>query len=222
VRFKLFGASAKKTTLPEEKLPQLHSFVDVAVGGRAARSVSVEAVSAEHIAVGDVVGRKGERGVFVYQTSQGKFRFASTVSDAREGLTYFDPPSRIETIAGGAQKRSSVRIDTLLNGQWRMAPGGKGVGEFMKGSIRDISRGGCAIITDRQCKVGQTLEVKMTLNASAPPVIVLGEIMRVEQIPTSGKFSHGLRFHGITPIEDHAILDYINRRTAELRNRGLA
>jgi hypothetical protein len=222
VIFKLFRGSAKKTTIPEEKLPQLHSFVDVTVGGRAARSVSVEEIGREHITVGDVIGRKGERGVFVYQNAVGKFRFAASVIDVRDGMTYFDLPDRLESMGGGAQKRSSVRLDTLLGGQWRMAPGGKGVGEFMKGSIRDISRGGCALIMDRQCKIGQTLEVKMSLSSNAPPITVLGEVMRAEQVPTSGKFSHGLRFHGITPTEDHAILDFINRRTAELRSRGLA
>lgn len=200
----------------------MHSFVDVTVSGRAARSVSVEEVGPERIVVGDTVGRKGERGVFVYQTAVGKFRFAATILDLKDGMTSFEMPDRIETLGGGAQKRSSVRLDTLLSGHWRMAPGGKGVGDFLKGSIRDISRGGCALIMDRQCKVGQTIEVKMTLNASAPPVTVLGEVMRVEQVPTSGKYSHGLRFHGVTPAEDHAILDFINRRTAELRNRGLA
>ncbi|HET9029902.1 MAG TPA: PilZ domain-containing protein [Candidatus Aquilonibacter sp.] len=217
----LFRGSAKKS-VPEEKLPPLHSFVDVTVAGRASRSVSVEEVGPERIAVGDTVGRKGERGTFVYHNAAGKFRFAASIVEVRDGMTCFEMPERIETLGGGAQKRSSVRLDTLLSGHWRMAPGGKGVGEFTKGSIRDISRGGCALIMDRQCKVGQTIEVKMTLNSSAPPLTVLGEVMRVEQVPTSGKHSHGLRFHGLTPVEDRTILDFINRRTAELRSRGLA
>lgn len=217
----LFKGSVKKS-VAEDKLPVLHSFVDVTVAGRASRSVSVEAVGPEFISVGDTVGRKGERAVFVYQTANGKFRFAANVTDVRDGVTSFEMPQKIETLGGGAQKRSSVRLDTLLTGQWRMAPGGKGVGEFMKGSIRDISRGGCALITDRQCKKGQTLEVKVTLNSNAPPLTALGEVMRVEQVPTSGKHSHGLRFHGLTPAEDNAIRDFINRKTAELRNRGLA
>lgn len=218
------GGSAKKGgSALEDKLPVLHSFVDVTVSGRAARSVSVEEAGPERISVGDTIGRKGERAVFVYQTQLGRFRFAVNVTDVREGMTSFEMPSRIETIGGGgAQKRSSVRLDTLLSGQWRMAPGGKGVGDFGKGSIRDISRGGCALILDRQCKVGQTLEVKMSLSSTAPPITVLGEVMRSEPVKTSGKFNHGLRFHGLTPVEDRAILDFINRRTAELRNRGLA
>jgi len=217
----LFKGSVKKG-IPEEKLPPIHSFVDVTVSGRAARSVSVEEVG-PRIVVGDTVGRKGERAVFVYQNAVGKFRFASSVLDARGGKTYFEMPQRIEALGGGGkQKRSSVRLDTLLTGQWRMAPGGKGVGEFMKASIRDISRGGCAIITDRMCKVGQTIEVKLTLSSNAPPLTVLGEVMRAEQVPTSSKYSHGLRFHGVSPVEDRAIMDFINRRTTELRNRGLA
>ncbi len=217
----LFRPNVKKR-VDEGKLPALHSFVDVTITGRAARSVSIEESGPERIAVGDTVGRKGERAVFVYQTSLGKFRFAATIAEVRDGMTFFPIPERIETIAGGAQKRSSVRLDTLIGGFWRMAPGGQGVGEFAKGSIRDISRGGCALIMDRQCKVGQTLEIKMTLSAVAAPLTVLAEVMRVEQIPTSGKFSHGLRFQGVTAEEDRAILDFINRRTTELRNRGLA
>lgn len=218
----LFRGSAKKN-IPEEKLPALHAFVDVTVSGRAARSVSVEEVGPSRVAVGETVGRKGERGVFVYQNALGKFRFAAEIAEVRDGTTYFEMPQRVEALGGGGkQKRSSVRLDTLLSGLWRMAPGGKGVGEFMKGSIRDISRGGCALIMDRMCKVGQTIEVKMTLSSNAPPLTVLGEVMRAEQVPTSGKYSHGLRFHGLTPLEDRAILDFINRRTTELRNRGLA
>ncbi len=70
--------------------------------------------------------------------------------------------------------------------------------------------------------MGQWLEIKISLRGDTPALTVIGEIMRVEQVPTSGKFSHGLRFHGLTPDEDHAILEYINRKTAELRSRGLA
>jgi hypothetical protein len=218
----LFRGSAKKG-IPEDKLPALHSFVDVTVGGRAARSVSVEEAGPARIVVSDVIGRKGERAVFVYQNAAGKFRFPASIIEVRGGKTYFDMPQRIEALGGGGhQKRSSVRLDTLLSGHWRMAPGGKGVGEFMRGSIRDISRGGCALITDRMCKVGQTLEVRVALSSNAGPLVVLGEVVRAEQVPTSGKFSHGLRFQGLTPVEDRAILEFINRRTAELRSRGLA
>ena len=217
----LFNGSAKKT-VPGEQLPVQHSFVDVTVMGRPSRSVSVEQAGPKFIVVGDAIGRPGDRGAFVYQTPAGRFRFGATIVKVEQGMTYFEMPRRVESIGGGAQKRSSVRLDTLVAGMWRMAPGGKGVGEFMKGSIRDISRGGCALIVSRACKAGQWLEVKIALRPEMPPLSVIGEIMRVEQVPTSGKYSHGLRFHGLTPDEDHIILEYINRKTAELRSRGLA
>jgi hypothetical protein len=41
-------------------------------------------------------------------------------------------------------------------------------------------------------------------------------------VPTSGKHSHGLRFQGVTPDEDRAILEFINKKQADLRSRGLA
>ena len=66
------------------------------------------------------------------------------------------------------------------------------------------------------------VEVKMALRGDAAPLVTLGEVMRSEQIPTSGKHSHGLRFHGLRPDEDQAILEFINRRQAELRSRSLA
>lgn len=221
--FKGLFKSQEKKAIPEEKLPVLHSFVDVTVTGRAMRSVSVEEIGPKYIAVGDIIGRVGERGAFIYQNPMGKFRFGSTIAEVREGRTYFEMPPKVESLAGGgSQKRSSVRIDTLVQGLWRMAPGSQGVGEFVKGSIRDISRGGCALIMDRPCKIGQYLEVKITLRNDMPPLTVLGEVVRVEQVPTSGKFSHGLRFHGVTPSEDHAILEFITRRQADLRSRGLA
>src|SRR5579884_562512 len=218
----LFARSAKKA-IPEDRLPVLHSFVDVSVTGRPMRSVSMEEVTAKVIAVGDIIGRAGERAAFVYQNPSGRFRFGATIVEVKDGMTYLETPAKVESLGGGgAQKRSSVRLDTLVSGMWRMAPGGMGVGEFMKGSIRDISRGGCAIIIDRQCKTGQCLELKLALSSDAPPLTVLGEIVRCEQVPTSGKFSHGLRFQGLTPDEDRAILEFIHRKQAELRSRGLA
>jgi c-di-GMP-binding flagellar brake protein YcgR len=218
----LFRGAAKAKSIPEEQLPVLHSFVDVTVMGRSARSVSVEEVGGAELVVGDVVGRSGERAVIVYQTPAGKFRFGSTIVQAANGMTHFRMPERVESLGGGAQKRSSVRMDVLVSGSWRLAPGGQGAGEFMKASIRDISRGGCALIVDRQCKTGQMLEVRLNLRADSAPLTVLGEVMRWEQIPTSGKFSHGLRFHGVTADEDRTILEFITKKQAELRSRGLA
>lgn len=218
----LFRRTAKTKAIPEEQLPVLHSFVDVAVSGRSARSVSVEEAGPGEIVVGDALGRAGERGVFVYNTPAGKFRFGATIAQVKDGMTHFRMPERVESIGGGAQKRASVRMDVLVSGSWRLAPGGQGTGDYVKASVRDISRGGCALIADRQCKPGQQLEVRLNLRADAVPLTLLGEVMRCEQIPTSGKFSHGLRFQGLTAEEDRAILEFITKKQADLRSRGLA
>jgi len=216
----LFGGRSAK--IAKEKLPQLHGFVDVSVGGRSMQSVSVEAIGPKEIVTSGVLGRSGEAATFVYTCPTGKFRFATKIAGGEAGNTRFEMPLRIDAVGGGSQKRSSVRMDVLVQGSWRFAPGGKGVGEFVKGSLRDISRGGCALITDRPFKNNQMLEVRMNLRADAAPLTVLGEVMRSEQIPTSGRYSHGLKFLGIRPAEDQTILEFINRRQSELRNRGLA
>jgi hypothetical protein len=217
----LFGSHA---TIPPTKLPQINSHVDVVVGGRQARSVTVEAAGPKGIVTRDVVGRPGEGAVIIYTTNAGRFRCATKITAVSHTSTQFEFPKRVDLVgaATGAQKRSSVRLDTLVPGQWRFAPGGKGTGEFVRATIRDISRGGCSLITDRAIKMQAMVEVRLALRAEVPPVILLGEVMRHEEIKTSGKHSHGLRFHGLRPEEDHAIIDFINRKQTELRNRGLA
>jgi hypothetical protein len=217
----LFGKSGG---LPPTKLPQLNSFVDVIVGGRPARSVTVESVGPKGITTRDALGRVGEMAILVYTAAAGRFRAEAKIAAVTATSTQFDPPRRLSLIgaATGAQKRQSVRLDAIVTGEWRFAPGGVGTGEFTKATIRDISRGGCSLICDRQLKLHTKVEVRMKLRADSGGLTLLGEVMRHEQIKTSGKHSHGLRFQGLRPDEDQAIIDFINRRQADLRSRGLA
>lgn len=218
----LFGQKTEK--IPVSKLPQLHTFVDVSVAGRPARSLSVESNGPKNIVTGDA-GAQAGTAIFTYQTPAGKFRFATRIVGQRGGLTVYEMPKRIDTLSGvaaGAQKRSAVRMDTIVAGMWRPAKGGKGLGEFAKANLRDISRGGCSVIIDTSMPRGAQMEVKLSLKIGAPPLLLLGEVMRVDLIKTSGKHSHGLKFLGMTGADDQAIMDFINRRQADLRNRGLA
>ncbi len=217
----LFGG--KSAAQPPSKLPQLNAFVDVSVGGRAMRSVTVEAVSAKAIVTREMLGSVGESAVLVYTTPSGRYRAATKIAAVSASSTQFDAPKKVSLIgaAVGAQKRQSVRLDALVNGQWRFAPGGLGSGEFGRCTIRDISRGGCSLILDRPLKLHTTVEVRIQLRSDAA-LTVLGEVMRHETIKASGKHSHGLRFQGMRPEEDQAIIEFINRRQAELRSRGLA
>ena len=215
-------------SIPASKLPNANAFVDVVVAGRASRSVSVDAVTPKGIVVRGAIGRSGESAVMLYDSGHGRLRAATKIIGATGDRTTMALPSRVTSASsspsggGGAQKRQTVRLDALVPGTWRFAPGGKGTGEFVKANIRDISRGGCSLILDRELKRGSSVEVQLRLREGGAPLVLLGEVMRQERIASSGRFSHGLRFHGIRPEEDHAIVEFINRRQAELRSRGLA
>ena len=216
-------------SIPASKLPNANAFVDVVVAGRASRSVSVDSVTAKGIVVRGVIGRSGESAVLLYDSGHGRLRAATRITGASGDRTTLALPARVTSASaspssggGGAQKRQTVRLDALVPGTWRFAPGGKGTGEFVKANIRDISRGGCSLILDRELKRASSVEVQLRLRESGAPLVLLGEVMRQERIASSGRFSHGLRFHGIRPEEDHAIVEFINRKQAELRSRGLA
>ncbi len=214
----------KSSGIPLSKLPQLHSFIDVIAGGRPARQVTVEAVGPKGITTREALGKAGETAIIVYQAQAGRFRAQTKILSTGNATTTFETPRRVSLIgaATGAQKRQSVRLDAIVAGQWRFAPGGVGIGDWVKCTVRDISRGGCSLIIDRGLKNHSQVEIKMLLRPDAPELVLLGEVMRHEVIKASGKHSHGLRFQGIRPAEDQAIVDFINRRQADLRSRGLA
>jgi PilZ domain len=217
----LFG---KSNGVSPGKLPQLHAFVDVIVEGRPSRSVTVEAINAKGITTRDPLGSVGESAVLIYNARDGRFRAPTKIAGVTGSSTLFEMPKKVNLI-GAAQaerKRQSVRLDALVPGEWRFAPGGVGVGDFQRASIRDISRGGCALIIDRALKLGTKVEIRLSLKGDAPALTLLGEVMRQETIQTSGKNNHGIRFHGLRPEEDQAIITFINQRQADLRSRGLA
>ncbi len=119
-------------------------------------------------------------------------------------------------------QRAAVRLDVTVPGLWRFAPGGKAVGEYLRGSLTDVSRTGASLIVERDIKPGGRVEVKFSISTAAAPLVMLCEVVRTTKIEVSGKWSLGLRFVGITADEDRRIMDFINKRQAEQRSRGLA
>jgi len=128
----LFGGKSAGVTLA--KLPTLHSFIDVMVGGRPARQVTVESVGPKGIVTKEALGKVGEAAVLVYQAKSGRYRAQTKISTVGAATTQFDAPRKVSLIGAvsGAQKRQSVRLDTIVPGTWRFAPGGVGTGEFVK------------------------------------------------------------------------------------------
>jgi c-di-GMP-binding flagellar brake protein YcgR len=119
-------------------------------------------------------------------------------------------------------QRAAVRLDVTVPGSWRFAPGGKAVGDYLRGSVTDISRTGASLIVDRDIKSGSRVELKLTISTAAQPLVLLCEVVRATKVEVSAKWSLGLRFLGITAEEDRTIMDFINKRQAERRSRGLA
>jgi hypothetical protein len=219
----IFGR--RGAAIPPEKLPQLHAFVDVLVGGRAAQRAVVERIDERGLLIAGVLGRLGEAATIIYTTPSGRFKAQTRVASVEDLNTIFAPLSNVGLVGAstnGEQKRQNVRMDTLVQGAWRFAPGGKGSGEFTRCSINDISRGGCSVILDRELRYGALIEVRLDLRSGTMPLELLAEVMRHQVIPKSGKHSHGVRFHGVRPSEDQAITEFIYRRQSDLRNRGLA
>lgn len=219
----LFGGGSREKGLLSQ-LPARGASVEVIAAGRPSRTAIIDESTVKGLVIGEVLGRPGESAVVIFSLPTGKFRFGTRITAVKENATTLEIPRKIDRVGAslGEHRRATVRLDALVPGKWRFAPGGKGTGEFSRGNIRDISRGGCSLIADRAMKTGTLVEVQLQLRTGAADLTFLGEVMRTQEIASSGKVSHGLRFHGVTPEEDRAIIEFINRKQSELRSRGLA
>ena len=217
----LFGG---KPSGASSALPAKGASVEVVVAGRMAQTVHVDTPGPRSFITDGILGKSGESAVVIFTTTAGKFRFATRINGAKGNTTMFDMPRRIDRVGAkmAEHRRATVRLDAIVPGRWRFAPSGKGMGEFQKANIRDISRGGCSLIADRELRSGTLVEIQIVLKNGQAEITFLGEVVRSQGIPTSGRYSHGIRFHGVSAQEDRAIIDFINRKQTELRSRGLA
>ncbi len=208
------------------KLPQLNSFVQlVMTGGGPRGSVCVEAVNDRSLTVSALPGMKaGGKGVFSYQNTVGRFRFSSKCVALRGPASVFAIPERVDALEmfSGAAQRAAVRLDATVPAQWRFAPGGRGSGDYVRSSVTDVSRSGASLIVEREVKPGTYVEVRFAVGTAVAPLVLLGEVMRSSSIELSKRVSLGLRFHGVKAEEDRAIMEFINKRQADRRHRGLA
>ena len=208
------------------KLPQVNSFVELTMTRGGPRgSVCLEGLNDRNLTVGGLPGTKpGDTGVFSYANPVGRFRFSSKCIELRGGTAVFAVPDRVETLQvfSGAQKRTAVRIEATVPAQWRIALEGQGIGDYARGSLTDISRSGASLMVDREVKNGACIEIRFALPATATPLVMRCEVVRSSDIETTKRLSLGLRFQGPTPDDERAIMEFINKRQADRRNRGLA
>ena len=219
-----FGKKAPSIKELREMMPSLHSFVDIAVRNGPKGSVCFENAGLKTFATSVLPGMSaGQQVSFNYSNTGGKYRFSTAVKAVDAKQATFELPGKIETVQkfGGTLKRTTVRIDTTVTVQWRYSSTGKIESEWQKGVLSDISRTGSSLTTDRTIKVGNILELKIPLAGDAPPTTVRADARRVDKIEGTAKFNVGLAFHPLKPEADRAIIDFINRRQVDLRNRGL-
>ena len=223
----IFGLRSRP--LPDQlklKLPELNSFVALAMTGSGPRgSVCIESLTERNLSVAALPGTNvGATGVFNYENAVGKFRFASKCVALRAGMATFAMPERIEAlhVFASDQTRNAARLDATVPVRWRFAPGGRGSGDFARASLTDISQTGASLIVDREIRRGTYLETCFAVNPAAPPLVLLGEVTRSAGIDSSKKIALGLRFNAMKPAEERAITEFITKRQAERRSRGLA
>jgi c-di-GMP-binding flagellar brake protein YcgR len=208
-----------------EMLPSLHSFVDISVRNGPKGSVCFENSGVKTFVTSVLPGMSpGQQVSFNYQNAGGKYRFSAAVKAVDAKQATFEFPGKIETLKkfGGSAKRTNVRIDTTVTIQWRYSGTGKIESEWQKGVLSDISRTGSSLSTDKVIKIGNILELKIPLSASdGPPVTVRADARRVDKIEGTSKYTIGLSFHPHKADVDKAIIEFINRRQVDLRNRGL-
>lgn len=208
------------------KLPQVHAFVELTVAGGGSRgSVCIEALNERTVTVTALPGVKsGTTGVFSYQNAHGKFRFSARCAGLRGKAAVYALPERIETLQlfTGAQQRGAVRLELTIAAQWRAAPDGVPAGEYARASLSDLSRSGASLMAGRELRRGSLVELRFIVSTASSPITVLAEVMRSSVVETTKKISLGLKFQGVKPEEDRAIMEFINKRQAERRNRGFA
>jgi c-di-GMP-binding flagellar brake protein YcgR len=217
----------KKAPSPKqlrEMLPSLLSFVDVAVRNGPKGLVCFENAGIKTFITSVLPGMSpGQQVSFNYSNAGGKYRFTSSVKAVDAKQATFDVPGKIETVQkyAGSHKRTNVRIDTTVPIQWRYSSDGKIESTWQKGVLSDISRTGSSLATDKTIKTGNVLELKIPLSPSGAPTTVKAEAKRVEKIEGTQKFNVGLLFQRLSPEAERAVIDFINRRQVDLRNRGL-
>jgi c-di-GMP-binding flagellar brake protein YcgR len=207
-----------------EMLPSRHSFVDVSVRNGPKGSVCFENSGTTTFVTSVLPGMSpGQQASFNYQNTGGKYRFNTAVKAVDAKQATFALPAKIETVQkfGGSRQRTNVRIDTTVAMQWRYHSDGKVQSEWQKGVLSDISRTGSSLTTDRVLKVGNLLELKLPLLAGSDPIVVRAEAKRIDKIEGTQKYNVGLSFHPLKPEAERAIIEFINRRQVDLRNRGL-
>jgi hypothetical protein len=205
------------------KLPEIHAFVDLAIGGSLVReSVPVNNITPTALVIRHVDGLEpGTAADLLYANAGGKFRFRTVCSKVKGNEAYLDLPQSIKTIEQYSARRSAERIPWVTNVQWRYAPDGVGFGDYLPASMMDVSRGGVSLVVGREVKIGTQVEVRFVLNSKRKLFVEICQVMRSAKIETSDKYSVGLRFLTIDRQDERLLIASLEERRSLRRHRGV-
>jgi hypothetical protein len=203
-------------------LPATHSFVTFVVrGGGPEGRICFEGASLKTFRTTKIAGMApGQSGVFTYTNAIGKFTFAARVLSVTDDQAVFNLPDDIKTIArtAGPERRAEPRVDTTISAEWRFKPVGKIVGTWTKVTISDLSRTSANMTAERDFKVNDVIEVRITLDAGQT-IVVDAATVRSEKAGI--KFKVGLALRHVDEESSHVVTRFVNKRMTELRSRGL-
>jgi hypothetical protein len=204
------------------RLPEINSFVDVAVGGATKReSVAVNGLGPSELVTRCPDGMQaGASADFLYSNALGRFRFSTLCTVVHDKEAHFEIPQSIKMLEN-YDRRNAARVSWIIPVQWRYAPGGEGFGDYLPGSMMDLSCGGAGVVVSPELKIGTQVEVRFTLKIKNTLFIGLCEVMRSVKIEKSQKNATGIRFLQIDPGEEQALVEFLNERRMTRRDRGI-
>jgi hypothetical protein len=205
------------------KLPEVHSFVDIAVGASSVReSVPVNSITPSAIVLRHLEGLDpGAVADLLYANASGRHRFRTVCARVEGNEAFLDLPVEVKTIETFSARRRAERIPWVSQIQWRYAPGGQGFGEFLPASMMDVSRAGASLVVGRPVKVGSQVEVRLVLNSKREPFVEICEVVRSAKIETSEKYGLGIRFFKIDPRDEQLLAQSLEERRSGRRARGV-
>jgi c-di-GMP-binding flagellar brake protein YcgR len=206
-----------------EKLPEIHAFVDLAIGGSLVReSVPINDITSKTLVIRHIDGLEaGTAADFLYTNASGKYRFRTICTKVGGDEAFLDLPESIKTIERFSARRTAERIPWVTQVQWRYAPDGEGFGEFLPASMMDVSRGGVSLVVGREIKLGTQVEVRFVLNSKRKPFVEVCQVMRSAKIETSDKYGVGLRFLTIDRQDERLLIQSLEERRSLRRQRGV-
>jgi hypothetical protein len=219
-----FGSKNKpSSTKLRDMLPATHSFVTCVVrGGGPEGRICFEGASLKTFRTTRIAGMvPGQNGVFTYANPIGKFTFTARLVSIADDQAVFNLPEDIKTVArfAGPERRAEPRVDTTVAAEWRFKPVGKIVSTWSKATISDLSRTSANMTSERDFKVNDAIEVRMTLDAGQS-ITLHASIVRSEKSGVKNKI--GLAFKHVDEESSHVVTRFVNKRMTELRSRGLS